>query len=306
MFSGCGGMDLGFLGGFNYRGERYATLPYELVGAFDNDVKCKTTYDLNFQHPLTVCDLGSASVEAFPEADVLIGGFPCQEFSICGPRGGIDSRRGGLFRAMSRYAKARRPSAIVGENVAHLSSINGGADLRTIRASLNRAGYRTKVFPVYAPDYGVPQSRKRIIIVGIRSDIRGDFNLLPPANVPLRSIAWAIDDLKSIADESVPNQSQYFKAGLAPSGHGQGDERNNRSLPAYTIRANSKSRVQFHYELNRRLTVRECARIQTFPDSFIFPNEATPNIRQIGNAVPPLLAHEIARQLADFLTRNLG
>lgn len=307
MFSGCGGMDLGFLGGFDYLGVAYPKLPFELVAAYDNDAKCKRTYEKNFAHSLSLCDLKAAKVEEFPSADVLIGGFPCQEFSICGPRGGIDSHRGGLFRAMSRYARIHKPKVIVAENVAHLARINNGRDLATIRHSLARAGYRTAIWTIYAPDYGIPQARTRLVILGVRSDIKG----MP--NKPLgtfvespRGIAAACDDLKHICDESVPNQSQYFKAGYAKNGHGQGDEKNRANEPAYTIRANSRSRVQFHYELDRRLTVRECARIQSFPDTFVFPDEPTPSIRQIGNAVPPVLAHTLASSISIFLKNIEG
>lgn len=303
MFSGCGGMDLGFVGGFDYCGTSYSRLPVDLLGAYDNDRKTKRTYDRNFDHELELLDLTNADVGALPAADILIGGFPCQEFSSCGPRGGINAHRGQLFRTMSRYATKHKPAVIVAENVDHLRFINGGADLKTIRRSLARAGYEVHLWPVYAPDFGVPQTRRRIFIVGVRNDLPA--TLTPPVATFAanhRSTSWAIDDLAKITDETVANQSQYFKAGLAQKGHGQGDEVNNKHLPAYTIRANSRSRVQFHYELPRRLTVRECARIQTFPDNFIFPDEATPSIKQIGNAVPPVLAHAIASHVINYLT----
>lgn len=92
-------------------------------------------------------------------------------------------------------------------------------------------------------------------------------------------------------------------ASKAKKGNGQGDESNHKDKPAYTIRANPKSRVQFHYSLGRRLTVRECARIQTFPDNFRFKFSKTVNISQIGNAVPPVLAYQVAKSVANYLNR---
>lgn len=304
MFAGCGGMDLGFTGGFQFKGTYYRPLPFEVVAAFDIDKKCKRTYDKNFPHELTLLDLSKTDPKSLPKAEILIGGFPCQEFSACGPQGGVDSHRGGLFRVMSRYARLHRPALIVAENVANLARINGGKDLSTIRHSLKLAGYRTILWPVYAPDFGIPQTRERLIIFAVRNDLKANPELPEPtfANQH-RSIEWAIADLLDVTDETVPNQSQYFKAALARTGHGQGDEVNLAALPAYTIRANSRSRVQFHYQLPRRLTVRECARIQTFPDNFIFPDEATPSIRQIGNAVPPMLAHVIGSIVAKYFSQ---
>jgi DNA (cytosine-5)-methyltransferase 1 len=109
--------------------------------------------------------------------------------------------------------------------------------------------------------------------------------------------------LIGVADESVTNQSQYFVATKATSGGGQGDHKNQRGELAYCIRANAKARIQFHYELDRRLTVRECARLQSFPDEFVFPFAAMSSMSQIGNAVPPILAHHVARVVADHLAR---
>lgn len=145
----------------------------------------------------------------------------------------------------------------------------------------------------------------------MRNDIYKEYGF-PSIPVPkfdsnnFRSIEWAIGDLVGVSDNSVPNQGDYFAASKAKRGNGQGDESNKKDKPAYTIRANPKSRVQFHYSLDRRLTVRECARIQTFPDDFKFQFSKTVNISQIGNAVPPVLAHIVAKAVADYIEKVKG
>ena len=179
-----------------------------------------------------------------------------------------------------------------------------GEVIKTIIQDLTDAGYKVEVWNLFAPDYGIPQNRNRLFFICVRNDIEG----FPEKPAPQfldnpRSIEWAIGDLKNISDETVPNQSQYFKASKAKRGNGQGDEKNDRNKPAYTIRANPKSRVQFHYALDRRLTVRECARIQTFPDDFLFTHSMTTSISQIGNAVPPVLGHVVASSIADFMMK---
>jgi DNA (cytosine-5)-methyltransferase 1 len=139
--------------------------------------------------------------------------------------------------------------------------------------------------------------------VAVRDDLQG-FPVMPKGTYTedhYRSTRWAIEDLEGISDDSIPNQSQYFRASRAKKGNGQGDETTSADSPSYTIRANAKSRVQFHYSLDRRLTVRECARLQTFPDTFEFPHSATSNIMQIGNAVPPILGNKVARAIAKYL-----
>ncbi|WP_260443769.1 DNA cytosine methyltransferase [Delftia sp. HK171] len=301
FFSGCGGLDLGFKGGFEFRGVHYERTKFDILGAYEIDKKCKITYESNLDAILHNIDLEKASPEDFPSADVLIGGFPCQDFSICGPRAGVEGKRGGLFRAMSRYAKFWQPKIVVAENVPHLPKMNSGRDLATIKRSFALAGYRMLMWPVYAPDYGVPQARSRVILIFIRKDIKNDPAIPPRSHENNhRSVSWAIEDLIDLSEE-VPNQDQFFKAAKAKNGNGQGDEISPRDTPGYTVRANAKSRVQFHYSLNRRLTIRESARLQTFPDDFIFPHDATSNIMQIGNAVPPVLGHAIAQQLASYL-----
>lgn len=306
FFAGCGGLDLGFLGGFDYNGINHKALPFNILQAYDFDQKAVDTYRLNIDEHASVKDLSSFKAQDIPAADVLIGGFPCQDFATCGPRRGLDSERGRLYKALIKYAKVHKPKMIIGENVPGLANIAGGEILKQIVNEIGALGYRVEVWTMYGPDYGVPQNRTRIFIVCVRNDLEG-FPVQPkPTHAGrYRSIEWAIKDLESLDCETViPNQSQYFMASKAKNGNGQGDEVSRADEPGYTVRANAKSRVQFHYSLDRRLTVRECARLQTFPDDFVFPHSATSNIMQIGNAVPPMLAHIVATSIAQWLRKS--
>lgn len=305
-FAGCGGMDLGFRGGFAFGGDHFRRQPFEIVRAYDNDLRCVETYRQNMSSHIDVVDLIEVEPAAVPGAEVLIGGFPCQDFSSCGPKRGLSSPRGRLYRAMVDYMAHHRPVVAVGENVPHLARIDSGNVMRRIVRDLKEAGYRVYVWDLFAPGFGIPQRRSRLFFVCVRDDTPG-VPTPPEAEYQAdgyRSIDWAIADLALISDERVPNQSQYFLASKAKNGNGQGDEKSRKGRPAYTVRANAKSRVQFHYALNRRLTVRECARLQSFPDSFVFPHSATTNIMQIGNAVPPVMAFKVASSVADFLTKT--
>lgn len=304
MFAGCGGMDLGFRGDFEYRGQHYPSLGFDIVNAYDFDAKAVETYRANVDERADVLDLSSYDPDTLAPADILVGGFPCQDFSSCGPQRGLDSDRGRLFEALTKYMRRHRPKMVVAENVKNLEFMQKGEVLEYIMNEFRGCGYKVEMWRLYAPDYGVPQSRTRLIIVCVRDDIEG-FPMKPVAEFlgAHRGVKWAIDDLKAVSDESVPNQSQYFKAARAKKGNGQGDEVSKPDLPGYTVRANAKSRIQFHYELDRRLTVRECARLQTFPDGFSFPYSNSQNVKMIGNAVPPLLAHEVAKSVAAFMAK---
>lgn len=303
FFCGCGGLDLGFLGGFSYKGKYISRLPFRIKSAFDFDSKCIDTYRRNISNHAHVRDLSDFSPASIESAEILIGGFPCQDFSTSGPRKGLNSERGQLYKALVKYARTHKPKIVVGENVPGLANIDNGKALEIIKTDIENAGYTVRVWTLYGPNFGLPQRRTRLFIIGIRNDIEG-FPKEPRVSYVenrFKTTKWAIQDLESIKDEVIPNQSQYFKASRAKKGNGQGDEVTPADLPSYTIRANAKSRVQFHYRLDRRLTVRECARLQGFPDSFTFPHSATTNIMQIGNAVPPILANVVAKTLAKFL-----
>jgi len=301
-FCGCGGLDLGFRGDFEYHGEYYNKLPFQIKAAYDNSAPCIETYNKFFGNHAIRMNLAVADPAIIEPAELLIGGFPCQEFSSCGPLGGLESERGQLYTALIRYMNTHHPKVVIGENVINLERMDNGKVLETIVCDLKDAGYRVEVWKLFAPDYGIPQRRTRLFFICVKNDLRG-FPEKPIARFAEshRSIEWAIGDLVDVKDESVPNQSQYFGASRAKKGNGQGDENNHKDKPAYTIRANPKSRVQFHYLLDRRLTVRECARIQTFPDDFVFTHAATSSISQIGNAVPPVLAYYVASSIADYM-----
>ena len=301
-------MDLGFKGGFEYRRKRIPELPFKIIGAYDNDKKCVETYKQNIGEYAESLDLSEFNPSDLKTADILIGGFPCQDFSRCGPERGLSSKRGNLYLALVKYMAKHQPSVVVAENVQGLENLGGGTVMSTIIEDFEAQGYRVNVWKLFAPDYGVPQTRRRLFLVGIRKDLKGFPDLPEKTHKPnaYRSIKWAIGDLESYIDDSkVWNQSQYFRAKRIKTKSercwGQGDETSQADKPSYTIRANPHSRVQFHYSLERRLTVRECARIQTFPDKFVFPFSTTVNVSQIGNAVPPILAHEVAKSISLYL-----
>lgn len=302
FFSGCGGLDFGFRGGFSVLGRQFEALPFDIVGAYDFLQDAVDCYKLNVDNRIEQADLTKVDVAQLPRTDILIGGFPCQDFSSSGPKTGFDGKRGKLYQVLLNYMKEHRPRIVVGENVIHLARMKEGSVLRTIVKDFESVGYHFDVWNMYAPDYGVPQSRKRLIFVGVRNDIRG-FPVKPEPthyNAPV-TISEALTDLEDITDESITNQSQYFVSSKASSGGGQGDTVNEADKVALCIRANSRGRIQFHYKLDRRLTVRECARLQTFPDDFVFQFTTQRNLTLIGNAVPPILAHAVAKSVARFV-----
>jgi DNA (cytosine-5)-methyltransferase 1 len=277
-------------------------LPFEIAAAYDIDDRAVQTYRLNLADHAHCVDLTKIDLASLPSADVLTGGFPCQDFSSCGPKRGLADRRGNLYTIVRDYMQLHRPKVVIAENVPHLRRMKGGRVLDLIVEDLSAVGYTFKVWDIYCPDYGLPQSRRRLFFVGVREDIER-FPIAPqPTHVMSHiPIEFAIRDLERVRTEEIPNQSQYFVATRATAGAGQGDQRSVRTEIAYTVRANPKARVHFHYSLRRRLTVRECARLQSFPDEFVFPHAASQNFLEIGNAIPPIIAHVVGKSIAEFL-----
>jgi DNA (cytosine-5)-methyltransferase 1 len=303
MFSGCGGLDLGLMGGFQVLGNEYPCLPFSIRAAYDFLEDAIDAYHLNIGPEAKLVDLTKLDPKDMPACEVLAGGFPCQDFSSSGPKVGLSGERGALYVVLKNYMIEHRPKIVIGENVSYLARLQRGEYLETILDEFESVGYRFQVWSLYGPEYGLPQSRRRLFIVGVRDDLVGF--PVPPEPTHCANylpIDEAICDLEEIVDETIVNQSQYFVASRATGGGGQGDHANRRGTVSYCIRANSRGRIQFHYDLERRLTVRECARVQSFPDEFVFPFSTQRNLTLIGNAVPPLLGHAVATSIATYLT----
>ncbi len=294
MFSGCGGMDLGFIGGFEIFGRRYSKLPFEIVWANDfNGEACKT-YERNLGHASKHGDIWDL-IDTMPAStDVLVGGFPCQDISVNGKRTGVNGNRSGLYKAMIEGIRRTKPKVFVAENVKALLRHEGW--LRQVLHDFESLGYKVHCQLYRAADFGVPQTRERVFFVGTAPGVRP---FVPPA--PERNAStWltareAIGDLENL-EKSPQINHIWSAANISPE---QGNRRLLAERPGYTIRAECHGNIQFHYRLDRRISMREAARIQSFPDKFIFVSGLRETERQVGNAVPPVLAWHVAKAVLE-------
>lgn len=298
LFSGCGGMDLGFKGGFKFLGRQYEKLPYEIVWANDISEAAAKTYRHNIGGEIQVGDIWQ-KLEAMPkEADIIIGGFPCQDISVNGNGAGVKhGTRSGLYRAMAEAIRIAQPKVFVAENVASLLNDNHEESFKQVLTDFVNLGYNVHYQPYTASDFGVPQTRERVFFVGTRLSAKGVRSFVPPQPDPSRLVTaqQAIGDLEK-ADESPDINHVWSRANVSPE---QGNRRLKADRPGYTIRAECHGNIQWHYKLPRRISMREAARIQSFPDSFIFQSALRETERQVGNAVPPVMAWHIARAVLD-------
>lgn len=169
LFCGCGGMDLGVLGGFSFLGKEYKENPFEIVYSVDFDEYCTKIYNENFSHKCLVKDVRTIKIDTLPKFDMLIGGFPCQSFSISAqnpPRLGFKDERGMLFFEMVKILKERQPRFFIAENVKGILSANEGKAFPMIIDEFKGAGYHVVHKLLNASDYGVPQKRERVFILG--------------------------------------------------------------------------------------------------------------------------------------------
>ncbi len=295
MFSGCGGMDLGFLGDFHFGGRHYDRLPFEITWANDVSVPACETYEHNLKHPIIRGDVIEA-LETLPElADVIIGGFPCQDVSINGSRLGAEGKRTILYRQMIEAVRRVKPRIFVAENVKGLRQAHGREMFETMIAEFRDTGYEVSHSLYLAADYDVPQMRERVFIIGTRAK-RRVFHRPEPA---LRTMTahQALNDLEDLPEDPDINHI-WSKAARSPE---QGNRILKANAPATTIRAEHHGNIQWHYRLPRRISLREAARLQSFPDEFRFLSGMRETERQIGNAVPPALAWHIAKSVREYL-----
>ncbi len=319
LFSGCGGLDLGFLGGFNcFEGEnkiKFAKNPFQIVWANDFLKPACDSYTKYFDHKIVYGDITKIDKSTIPVGDIVIGGFPCQDFSISGKQGGLSTERGNLYQQMLEVIRIQHPIAFLAENVKNILSPmlvdeNGIRAIDRIRGDFESLGYNVEVNLVYAPDYGIPQRRWRVFIVGIQKELGKTFKM-PKAHHPFMTSKQAIDDLWGKEnDPSIFNHNQMSLAKFKPPKRNgnQGNYQVKADQPSQTIRSEHHMNIQAHYRTYkedepqnrdywRRLTVRECARLQTFPDDFWFSGTKSDAYRVVGNAVPPMLGWYMARAL---------
>ena len=310
LFSGCGGSDLGTLGGFSYLGNEYPRLPFDIVYAVDFDKDAVKTYNCNFAHKAVCSDVTKINIEKdIPDIDVLIGGFPCQSFSTLNPTKDTNDARANLYKEIVKILIAKQPRCFVCENVKGLMTLEGGSIIKKIEDEFSDAGYRVVHKLLHAVDYGVPQRRERVIIVGIRQDIDVNYEFPIPL---LQEDEWV--PISAVVRELAIPESKYYFSQRAVEGMKNAKNNMKRGLwqdlngPCLTLTShlakvslNSRDPVLLvdpKKELYRRFTVTEAAGIQSFPDNFVFPGSDNRSYKQIGNAVPPVMMWHIMNSLS--------
>lgn len=348
LFSGAGGLSRGFY-----------DAGYDVVLGVDFDETALKTFKANHGSAdtmkLDLFDLHNVDrivdylEQKHIKLDVLVGGPPCQGFSLAGPRNKND-KRNTLYQAMVLLAEKIRPQAIVLENVPGLLKLYDGRGAKRIIEDFSALGYNIKPQILYAPDFGVPQIRKRVFFVGLL-DSEKSFEFPSPILDEEHYITCeqAIGDLPALEDgigevvQDYPCEPQteyqaamrknfkklYNHIGSSPTEKTVRlismipEGKNYKSLPKEisckfkyhealtryhskkpSLTINTGHRSHFHYKYNRIPTVRESARLQSFPDDFIFFGNKGQQYKQVGNAVPPLLGNVVAKELAKTLLRG--
>ncbi|AIZ56723.1 DNA cytosine methylase [Candidatus Methanoplasma termitum] len=328
LFSGCGGLDLGFeMAGF------------QRVWANDFDPDAQAVYEKNIGE-IDKRDILSVPESEIPDGDILTAGFPCQPFSNAGKREGVHDSRGMLYKECLRVIKSKMPKVIVFENVKGLLSTKyiDGRNLVDViiedLSTINGVGYNVKHLLINASDYGVPQNRQRVVFVGIRKDLKKEFTfpdkqnknsnltlryvLDIPAGVP-NQVHWSLSPQASEMIEYIPEGGSWKDVPyehLAPRFKKIRDDMKKYRSPNFyrrfsrdeingtiTASAQPENCGIIHPTENRRYTIREVARIQTFPDNFVFfdgsAKDVTAMYKVIGNAVPVMLAKTIATAIME-------
>lgn len=324
LFSGCGGMDKGF-----------EDAGYNRVWANDFDKDAQAVFRLNLGE-IDGRDITQVPVEDIPECDIITAGFPCQPFSNAGNRRGVYDERGELYLECLRIIESKQPKAVLFENVKGLLSSkhqSGKKLIDVIKDDLEKLGYRVNYKVVNASDYGVPQNRERMILVGLRNDIGKTFEFPPvqedkskltlrnildvPKDAPNQSSFWPYSPQAQNMIEQIPEGGSWKSIPydkLSPRFQRIRDDMKRYHAPNFyrrfsrdeingtiTASAQPENCGITHPTENRRYTIREIARIQTFPDDFLFIDESQKDIvamyKVIGNAVPCHLAEVIASEI---------
>lgn len=318
LFCGCGGMDLGVIGNFYFLNKYYNSLPFEVVYAVDNDKYPSEIYNNNFIHKCEIKDVKDIISSEVPDHDILLGGFPCQSFSIVAqnpPRLGYKDEKGKLFFEMINVLKEKKPRFFIAENVKGLLSANKKKAFPMIIKEFEKAGYYIKYKLLNASDYGIPQKRERVFIIGFK-----EFDDFTYFQFPLATTLNGNKvKLKSVINEEAIIDSKYFFSDRAVEGMLRVREKMNKGRvqdlenPCNTISShlskislNGTDPVLFVDGKYRRFTPREAASIQSFPENFNFEIVSeNRQYRAIGNAVPPVLMWHITNSLNKYCINNI-
>ena len=317
LFSGCGGMDLGF-----------TQAGYKVVWANDFEPAACHTYEKNFEGHIVEGDIAKVNLKSIPDVDLMIGGFPCQDFSMIWQRGGINTDRGNLYRYFVDAVKLKRPKVFVAENVKGLLTANKGKAVEQIAKDFANIGYIVDVDLYNFAEYGVPQLRERVFIVGVRSDIDWEFSKPTPTHNS-KNYVTSGQALRGVKKVKFNNEHQKIAdktrkmLELIPEGGNFSDipkthplyvkgmishvyRRLHRNRPSTTIIAGGGGGTWgYHYEEPRPLTNRERARLFGYPDDFEFMGSIAEVRKQIGNSVPPPAAAALAKALLPAFTARV-
>jgi DNA (cytosine-5)-methyltransferase 1 len=299
LFSGAGGFDLGFI-----------QAGHQMIWANDIWHDAVETYRKNLDSFVVCKDIHTINTIDIPNSDIVIGGFPCQGFSVANTKRNTHDVRNFLYQEFIRILQAKQPPFFLAENVKGILSLDKGKVFHNIIKDFSHIGYQVKQALLNAADYGVPQTRERVFILGIRKDIACNLKFPPtpthekPNGATLfNQPQWVSvgEALKNIPEPNQPHNlanheaSQYKLRFNGYLGHRRIDPL--KPCPTITSRGDDKGGVVVHHHPNnhRRLSAREAAIIQTFPVNFTFVGTKTSVYRQVANAVPPLLAKAIAQ-----------
>ena len=297
LFSGAGGLDLGFI-----------KAGHKVIWANDNYEDAVQTYKLNIGNHIICKDIREISSNEIPNHDILIGGFPCQGFSLANTGRSEKDERNKLYLEFLRVLKDKKPKFFVAENVKGILSLGKGEVFKMIISDFSEAGYNVEYKVLNSANYGVPQKRERVIIIGTRQDINFDVNHPKPTHTneidlfnnlkPWVTLKEAFKNIPNPDSEHNLLNHTYSKFKLKFNGY-IGNRFINPDKPAPTITARGDSKggvVVLHHPNNkRRMSVRETAVVQSFPLDFEFYGSNSSAYRQIGNAVPPKLSLAIAK-----------
>ena len=309
LFCGCGGTDVGIEGGFDYLGKNYKKTGIKVVYANDIEKSACDIFEKNFGLVPDNRDIRTVESDELPEFDILTGGFPCQSFSIVAQnpkRLGIKDDKGTLFFEICRILRERKPKCFIAENVKGLLTANKKEAFPLIIKEFEDSGYIVTHRLLKAVEYGVPQKRERVIMVGIRKDLGKKFVFPDPVIVDEGNYV----PLKNAIEDDVPEK--YYFSDKAVKGMLKHRETMNQGRnqdiekPCNTVGAhlakvslNSTDPVLKIGERYRRFTPREVARIQSFPESFELVGSEFSQYKALGNAIPPVMFWHVAKAVVE-------